>query len=71
MNNQKKLTLAYLFTLLSLAASQRDWLRDIMKPWPSLWKIIMSVIAGVFVTAVLLHGLDLLPEFLAIFNIRL
>ena len=61
--------LAYLTTLLAFAISKRDWIWDIIKPWPRLWKIVVVVIAGIFVTAVLLHGLDILPEFLSIFNL--
>ena len=71
MTPAKKQMLAYLSTLVALAISQRDWIWDIIKPWPRLWKIVAAVSAGVFITLVLLHSLDLLHEFLSIFNINI
>lgn len=63
-------TLPLLGVLLAFMASDRARINYEFKTVPKLLKTIMIIVFAVFVTLVLVHGLDLLPDFLSIFNIQ-
>jgi len=71
MNTNKKVQVGLLAALIGMAIGARAWIWDIIKPWPKAWKIVAAVLIGLFTTLLLVHGLDLLPEFLSIFNINI
>lgn len=66
----KRLILPLLGTFLAFMASQWPRIRYELRTVPSASKILLAIALGIFVTLALLHGLDLLPEFLSIFNIQ-
>lgn len=67
--NPKILNKALLFSVIAMAISARKRIWYYLQPWPSLGKILFAIGIGIFVTLALLHGVDLLPEFLSIFGI--
>jgi len=75
-NHQEKVKpkftqLALLGTLLTLITSKWPRIRYELRYVPNIGKLILALLLGAFVTFALLHALDLLPEFLSIFNIQL
>lgn len=47
-------TAALLLLLLSYIIGSRDWIWDIIKPWPRWWKVLLYATAALFICMVFL-----------------
>ena len=70
MTDLKATMLALLASLAIMATSKIDFIRYELRTVASIGKILLAAFFSIFVTASLLHGLDLMDDFLSIFNIK-
>jgi hypothetical protein len=60
MRKPKYDTLALWLLVVTFATAKRDWIWDIIKPWPRWWKVLLYATSALFFCAVFLWscGLD-------------
>jgi len=56
--------------LIAWAIEARDKIWRYIKPWPRWWELMFVACISIFVTSTIFFSLDLLGEFLQIFNIN-